>query len=541
MSSPVRKRKDVSQIQDDGSEAKATPSIDPSPVKKDGPSMLHGASLLISLQLTSRLLTFIANQALLRLLTAAHLGLSAQLEVYYLSILFFARESLRVAIQRQAPSSAADQKGEKVGQGEEAQAVVNLGYLAVILGVFVSTGLGWMYLGWASSGDKFLREAVWIYGVAAMLELLSEPCFVLMQTRLQFGTRAVAESSATFLRCAVVFGSALYASRTGTDLGVLPFALGQITYGTVLLMVYCVAGGKLAASLNFSLLPRSIGRGEEFVVGYFYKPTISIAGSMMAQSFVKHILTQGDTLLISALSDITVQGSYAVANNYGGLIARLLFQPIEESSRSYFSRLLAAPEKQSVGAARSSLHTLLRFYILLSLLVLSLGPFAVYPLLRILLGDRWAATGTAHVMAAYCLFIPFLALNGILEAFVASVASEGDVHRQSGWMFVFSLIFGGSAWLFMSALHLGGVGLVLANSVNMACRIVWCCVFISSFFRKHGSELGLASLIPNGAVFLAAATSGAMYMANPVEDAEVEPIMALVRVAGFAIPLILSL
>lgn len=502
--------------------------------------MLQGASLLITLQVGSRLITFIANQVLLRLLTAAHLGLSAQLEVYYLSVLFFSRESLRVAIQRQAPS-ASEEKSSQGKEARQSQAVVNLGYLAVVLGVFVSIGLGWMYLGWASEGEKYLREAVYVYGAAAMLELLSEPCFVLMQTRLQFGTRAIAESSATFLRCGVVFGSAIWASRTGTDLGVLPFALGQITYGTILLLVYLVSGSKLASKANFSLIPRASGEKEEFIGGYFYKPTLTIAGSMMAQSVVKHILTQGDTLLISALSDITVQGSYAVANNYGGLIARLLFQPIEESSRSYFSRLLAAPGKDSVETAKGSLHTLLRFYVLLSLLVLSLGPFAVYPLLSILLGDRWSATGTADVMATYCLFIPFMALNGILEAFVASVASEGDIHRQSGWMLVFSLMFGGSAWVFMSVLGLGGVGLVLANSVNMACRIVWCCAFISGFFQKYGSELGLASLIPTSAVFLAAVTSVAMYMANPIEDAETQPFMALMRVVGFAIPLILSL
>ncbi|KAG5921549.1 hypothetical protein E4U42_005806, partial [Claviceps africana] len=95
------------------------------------PSVVRGASLLILLQVASRLVTFVANQLLLRYLTAPLLGLATQLEVYYLSVLFFSRESLRVAVQRH-------------GQRAGGQAVVNLGFLAVGLGVVASPALGWL-------------------------------------------------------------------------------------------------------------------------------------------------------------------------------------------------------------------------------------------------------------------------------------------------------------------------------------------------------------------------------------------------------------
>ncbi|KAH6665255.1 oligosaccharide translocation protein RFT1 [Verticillium dahliae] len=163
---------------------------------------------------------------------------------YYLSVLFFARESLRVAIQRQSPSSARSNTPIH-------QAVVNLGYLAVILGCFVSVGLGALYLS----------------------SLLAEPIFVLMQTRLHFRTRASAESIATFLRCIVTFAAALSASRSGLQLGVLPFALGQLAYGLALLLVYLGAGVRLASTAetgnSFSLLPRTLttedGSGADYV------------------------------------------------------------------------------------------------------------------------------------------------------------------------------------------------------------------------------------------------------------------------------------
>lgn len=512
--------------------------------------MLKGASLLILLQLISRLVTFVANQLLLRFLTATLLGLSAQLEVYYLSILFFARESLRVAIQRQGTNDGSATKIQDAKQvaRRESQAVINLGYLAIVLGIFVSGGLGWMYLAYANESTlqtPYLVQSVYLYGLAAMIELLSEPCFVLMQTRLQFGTRATAESLATFLRCIVVFGSAVLASKRQLDVGVLPFALGQLTYGTSLLLVYFISGYGLATSIGFSLLPQPVSTDGSFLASYFYRPTMRLAGSMMAQSVVKHLLTQGDTFLISLLSTPDIQGVYALANNYGGLLARLLFQPVEESSRSYFSRLLATssdkkPAKAvtpAVQEAKHSFQTLMRLYILLSAVIVSLGPFAAPSLLAIVAGSKWSRAG--DVLGVYCFYIPFLALNGLTESFVASVASEAEVHGQSVWMGVFSVAFAASAFVFMRVFPLGAQGLVLANIINMLCRIVWSFVFIKAFFRRNNTTVSVRSLIPGSTVALSLSTFVTMRQLHVLDKAQSEPVRTLVMIAGSAIPLLL--
>lgn len=520
--------------------------------------MLKGASLLIILQLASRLITFVANQLLLRYLTAPLLGLSTQLEVYYLSVLFFARESLRVAIQRQGTAGSTTKGGSDAARVEESQAAVNLGYLAVALGSVVSLVLGWMYLAFPSGAavsTPYLVESLHLYGLAAMVELLSEPCFVLMQMRLQFGTRAAAESIATFLRCIVVFGSAVWASKQQKDVGVLPFALGQMTYGASLLLVYLVSGYQLASKIGFSILPKSVPTKDgRFWGSYFDRQTMSLAGSMMAQSVVKHLLTQGDTFLVSLLATAEVQGAYALANNYGGLLARLLFQPVEESSRSYFSRLLSSPatsppagdgEKSpakpspAVTEAKRNLQTLLRLYILLSSIIINIGPFAAPPLLAIVAGKRWIGSGAGDVLAAYCFYIPFLALNGLTESFVASVATEAEVHQQSGWMGAFSVAFAASAFLFMWAFPLGAIGLVLANIINMACRIVWSGAFIKRFFKKHGVDFEIKALLPEGSVTFSLATAILLKQLKVLDGAEDQPIKSLIKVAASAVPLLL--
>lgn len=547
--------------------------------------VVRGASLLILLQVFSRAVTFVANQLLLRFMTASLLGVSTQLEVYYLSVLFFARESLRVAIQRQGPVSSgpspptkdAKQKqedGKQDTQAQETQAVVNLGYIAIILGLGVAALLGWMYLGSIPTATllstPYLVPSVYIYALASILELLSEPAFVVMQIRLQFGARASAEGVATFGKCAVTLASAVWASRSGIELGVLPFALGQVAYGSGLLVTYTWYGSGLAASEGFSLLPRRLGQGSEYVLSYFYQPTVKLASSMMVQSFVKHILTQGDTFLVTALSTPTAQGVYALANNYGGLAARLVFQPIEESSRNYYSRLLSSdsesapsaaaetqpsekgqgtdgqdasrPCKTALSQASDNLTSLLRFYTFVSAPLLALGPTAAPLVLSLIAGPQWTASGAGEALAAYVYYIPLLAINGLAEGFVASVATEAQVHLQSAWMTAFSVLFGVSGYVFLSVLDWGAVGLVWANGINMAGRIIWALWFIRRYFAQRGARWEATALLPSPLAVLAAAIASQVVrraVHSEIAGTGAKAVLGeLVKVAGTAVPFV---
>lgn len=214
-----------------------------------------GATVLIAQQVASRALTFIVNQILLRYLSPELLGISTQLEVYSISVLFSARESLRVAIQRQPDSDddACKDDQKKVPKGHvngdtaagRSQAIVNLSYISIALGIGFAIVFARWYRFALSSNDPavlavpYFDESLHIYGLAAFLELLSEPCFVVVQQKSAFKIRGAAESAGTVLRCLSTCGSAIWAARNGRDIGVLPFALGQITYATVLLLVYC--------------------------------------------------------------------------------------------------------------------------------------------------------------------------------------------------------------------------------------------------------------------------------------------------------------
>lgn len=45
---------------------------------------------------------------------------------------------------------------------------------------------------------------------------------------------------------------------------------------------------------------------------------------MTLQSFVKHLLTEGDKFAVSRISKLADQGGYAIASNYGKLVNGLL-------------------------------------------------------------------------------------------------------------------------------------------------------------------------------------------------------------------------
>ena len=203
----------------------------------------RGATFLIILQIGSRALTFIVNQILLRYLSPELLGVSSQLELYGISVLYFARESLRLALQR---------------GGGKAQEVVNLSYIAIALGPPLAYGFASLYMRQATPvllATPYVRESLSLYALATCLELLIEPCFVIAQQKMLYGTRASAESIATFTRCFLTCAVAIWASSSKQNLGVLPFAIGQLSYALVMNLVYYSKIWPLNAKGAFSLIP----------------------------------------------------------------------------------------------------------------------------------------------------------------------------------------------------------------------------------------------------------------------------------------------
>lgn len=204
----------------------------------------RGATFLILLQMGSRAVTFALNQFVLRFLSPELLGVSVQLELFVITTLYFARESLRIAAQRRSDGGV--------------QAAINISYLAILAGGPIGFTLAQAYLKTNTLKVAYLHEAFKICHFAAMVELVSEPGFVAVQQNMLYKTRAFAEAAAVAMKTFATAGLVFYARSQGHDLGVLPFAAGELAYGLSLAFVYLTQTRSTARQKGFSLLPRKM-------------------------------------------------------------------------------------------------------------------------------------------------------------------------------------------------------------------------------------------------------------------------------------------
>ena len=522
----------------------------------------QGATFLIFLQVLSRALTFVVNQVLLRYLSPEVLGISTQLELFSISVLYFARDSIRVALQRQQTSDEPPRMDEGGGGGgrktsvkvreiyaptRRTQEVVNLSYVAVGLGLPLTYIFAKLYIRSASPQVlqmPYLQESLSTYALATALELINEPSFAVAQQQMLYGTRAAAETLATSVRCLVTCGTAIWASRMSFSFGAFPFALGQLSYAIVINVVYWLKISTLRYKTGFSIFPKSLPRHPQYFLSRFSIPLLILALNLYAQSLFKHLLTTGDSLLMAALTSLSSQGAYALASNYGSLLARILFQPLEESSRSLFGRLLPPQSvthtlqtRANLNHATSYLSTLLHFYALVSLVSTALGPTLAPLLLHTVAGARWTNTPAPAVLAAYCYYIPLLALNGILEAFVSAAATPAQLRRQSAWMLAFSAAFATTGILLLKVWDLGARGLVLANAVNMALRIWWSWRFVQTYLSNEGVVFRMRDMAPaSGSVVAAAAAAwGSRMVARQFDGDWMDLVLWASVAAGYGI------
>ena len=492
-------------------------------------SALKATTSLIFVQVFSRLSTFAINQASLRYLSPALLGASTQLELLSTTILTFARDSLRVALARQ-------------GYDPNLQGVVNAAHLPVVLAIPLTLAFTSFYT-WSGLPDvSGMAAAVNWIGLASVIELLAEPAFALVQVKGQYGIRANAETTATIVRCIATFAAVVYGDRFEEDVGVLPFAYGQMAYATTLLIAYLVQIGSTVRTTGVSWLPKQVKpqkssqdkHPDSYFLGLVSRSLLWLAFTLSAQTIVKQLLGEGDHVVMALFASLEDQGSYDLAHNYGSLIARMLLQPVEEGCRGLFGRLCAntaegakgeetAPKtdtgrkgglkedsldtKKKVDQARSNLELVLRLYWLFTCLICAVGPSLAPLLLRLIAGAKWSSSSSTDqptnsagtVLATYCYLLPFMAFNGILEAFVSAVASPKQLYQQSFVMSIFTAAFGAASVVFLGVLKWGAHGLVLAQCVAMGLRILWSWRFSQKWFTERDLGLDYRRSLPSTA------------------------------------------
>ena len=189
-------------------------------------------------------------------------------------------------------------------------------------------------------------------------------------------------------------------------------------------------------------------------------------------------------------------------------MARIIFQPIEETSRLYFSKSLSSSSADESGkknkgdgssdsgqTASKVLSSLLLLFTHLLLLLVTFGPPYLSIATTLLLPPRFQNTSAPSILRSYVFYIPMMAFNGVLEAFFASTSTPSELKNQSRWMMVFSVVFVFAAYL-LNQLGFGDSGLVYANVLNLSLRVVYCWAFARSYFEERGVDFELGEAMP---------------------------------------------
>ncbi|XP_021490860.1 protein RFT1 homolog isoform X1 [Meriones unguiculatus] len=443
------------------------------------------ASSGLLLQVLFRLITFVLNAFILRFLSKEIVGIvNVRLTLLYSTTIFLAREAFRRACL-------------SGGTQRDWSQTLNLLWLTVPLGVFWSLLLGWVWLQLLEVPDPNVvphyGTGVVLFGLSAVVELLGEPFWFLAQAHMFVKLKVLAESMSVILKSVLTALLVLWLPHWGLYI----FSLAQLFYTAVLVLCYVIYLIKLLHSPESTkqltlpvskiaqLLP-SISRSKAFVNWKEAKLT----WSFFKQSFLKQILTEGERYVMTFLNVLNFgdQGVYDIVNNLGSLVARLIFQPIEESFYIFFAKVLerekdATLQKQEdVAMAAAVLESLLKLALLTGLTITIFG-FAYSQLALDIYGGAMLSSGSGPLlMRAYCLYVLLLAVNGVTECFTFAAMSKEEVDRYNFTMLALSSSFLVLSYLLTS--WCGSVGFILANCFNMGIRITQSLYFIHHYFQE---------------------------------------------------------
>ena len=465
-------------------------------------------SFLLALQVVSRLITFVLNTALARGLGPQWYALAnVQFQLVSGSVLFLAKEGVRRACQRMYPGGG----GSVLAHG------MNLAWLAVPI-AFVAALLVGGYAGRRDSTDSSeaslvpndeYMHAVWTVCAAGVLEAAAEPGWVYAQANDLIGRRVIAEGVAVVVRAVATLWFALW-----LQLGARAFGYAQLLYAVAYVGLLHAL---LRAHTPLHLLrPRRAlagsdhgGKAATAATSAVWLPSahLAITKQYCWQSAQKYVLTEGERLVLVRLSPLAQQGVFAKVTDLGSLVARLVLQPCEEAAFAHFSQAAAARALDL--RVLQQLHALLRAAAIFGGLFLSFGPAYSWLLLHLLYGPKWSDTTAPTLLAAYCLHVCAMAINGIAEAFIYATASDEELKALSRATAALAALYLPAA---VAGLHwLDSIGLVLTNWLNLLARIAYALAYIrrvraSVLARHHASDEGADAalrLLPHPAVLSA--------------------------------------
>ncbi|XP_055327373.1 protein RFT1 homolog [Paramacrobiotus metropolitanus] len=447
----------------------------------------------IILQIFCKFLTFALNGLVLRYISKDLLGIvNVRLLLLHTTILFLCREGIRRATSGNI-------------RPEEWKQTVNLIWLANVFScllTFVGSML-WIFL-MENPDAPFYAFGVVAYGLSSVIEMTVEPMYVLAQEMMFLKLRIMAK----FLSMTIQSSINAVLIIMAPQYGILIFAVSHLIGS----FVYCIVFYHYIKRLlhpNQIAIKYPINSIADFLPSrtapIFPERLWQLTLSFTWQSFLKQILTEGEKFIMSCFQLLTFaeQGVYDVVNNLGSLVARLLFQQVEENAYVLFSKVLSRDpggaevpsESDKFGA--KMLEVYLKSISALSIIIVLFGYHY---------SDRL-----------------FMSVYDVLSQ-TLSIISFGVRYNQK--LVALSATFLLFSWSFVK--QFGPVGFILANILNMALRILHSVHFIFTYYKDTESRPLHGVLVNSRFLAAAAVVSMVVYFFRRICD-----ISTVVGLLGF--------
>eukprot|EP00605_Chrysophyceae_sp_TOSAG23-4_P000041 GSChrysophyteH1.ASY1.ANO1.43.1 assembled CDS len=462
--------------------------------------------------------TFVFNTLIVRKTNPSIFGVAAvQLELFLSTLLFLSREGIRLAVLKQRLPKG-DWNGSQAARNER-QKLVNLSWLPALLLVCAVLSIG-SYAAWdsadSSRGSDVSRAVVLLYCTGALLECCAEPWINQYQLYVLAGPKVRAEGAAVAVRALVT-----YISVAELEWGVFGFGVAQVFHGLTFLFVAVLQSKSLGKTTKMTdMLPSPLANSrKETCLGvldaYVDREALRLAITTTSSSVLKHTLTEADRIVLTTTRAAHDQGVYAVVSNYGGLVARLLYQPLEDSCRLVYSRLVASQSSsidknganakihlkssdEQIGNIISMIALWRRTLLLTSALgvvITSVGPAYVRVFNNIFMSAQWRRCETVETLCAYCYYILIMGINGCTEAFVYAVAPSSHFVYINLVMIISTIVYAlaivdpfSSGASNMNTT--GAAQIVYASALGMAVRAVFAVAYGVHYF-KNSSYAGI--------------------------------------------------
>lgn len=465
-----------------------------------------------SYRFVQRLLTFAANSIVLRRVHINVAGaVTVRLELVLASI-FFLRDGFRLAFLR-VPSLESKHVHQ---EALHIQQLVNTAWL--------STAISWIVAALVLTQSVVGRETglskddlgnrystvLAMYCGAAMIEAVAEPMYCLAHASVLVSWQVTAQSAAFLVRAVVQYVGVMV-----LELDLIAYGIAELSYALTLLMVFALCfytrihqqsrANKFALTRMGQLLPRDTKEGC-----FQCHPELMMRlVPLSVQSGVKYLLAEGDKWILTTLASLQHMGVYGLVFNLGSLVPRIVFLPIEEATKTVFSKLALELKQKSdrkdkepsLADGQAFLLVLLKVQNVIGLVFGCFGTTYANTLVLLLYGAEKVQQGVGVALAAYCLYIPFLGVNGVCEAVVHVIGDDHELMRLNKMLGVFFVLYAAMALVFMQGLAWGTFGLILANCVNMACRIFYCLTVLASYFRHVALHARLSNAFFDGIAF----------------------------------------